>query len=231
MNYKELDAIDYPLEIVQDLGPMYPTESSKRKRRFAVFKCGCGNEFTAICDNVKFLDTTSCGCKIRDTSNIIYKGSSNPIHGMSKHPSYHTWVHMNSRCYDTQNPRYLDWGGRGISVWEEWRDNPITYCKYVEALPNAYKKGFSLDRIENDKGYTPDNIRWADKSTQSHNRRSFKNSTSKYKGVSKRKPWQAEIKINKVRHYLGAFDTEEEAKDAYNNFVILNKLTELVPLN
>lgn len=78
---------------------------------------------------------------------------------------------MKNRCYNKNNPAYKDYGGRGITICDEWRNNFKAFYEYVSKLEHFNEPGRSLDRIDNDKGYCPGNVRWATAIEQVHNQR------------------------------------------------------------
>lgn len=82
----------------------------------------------------------------------------------------HAFCHMKGRCYDKTNKRYADWGARGIKICDEWLNSPDEFVKW--SLENGYKPGLSIDRIDNDLGYSPDNCRWVTLAENNQNRRS-----------------------------------------------------------
>lgn len=84
---------------------------------------------------------------------------------------YQAWSNLESRCYNPKNPGYKNYGGRGIKVWEEWKNSFQSFFEYVKTLPRYGETGMSLDRIDNDKGYCPGNLRWATAKEQCNNRR------------------------------------------------------------
>lgn len=94
-------------------------------------------------------------------------------HGMKHHPLYGTWIAMVNRCTSPTNPGYPNYGGRGITVDAAWVSDPRPFIAWVETNLGARPAGHSLDRIDNERGYEPGNLRWADGSTQNTNRRPF----------------------------------------------------------
>lgn len=91
------------------------------------------------------------------------------IHKPYNHPLYSTWRMMNVRCYDTRHKAYHRYGGRGIEVCEQWRwDNPHGFLNFISDVGDR-PSGTTLDKIDNNDWYKPDNVRWADKRTQQNN--------------------------------------------------------------
>ena len=191
----------------------YPTETSKQKTTYGLFQCQyCGKEFECVVQSVKCGDTKSCGC-------FYIK------HGLTKHPLYGTWAAMIRRCTKPKALDYKHYGGRGITVCDEWLDvrNFVAWCDLTH--PNM--EGYTLDRIDNDKGYSPENCRWADKTTQAINQRIMKNNKSGYVGVSwhiKGKKWVANIGVNSKQIVIGVFKDKMEAVQARDNYITQNKL-------
>lgn len=94
--------------------------------------------------------------------------------GRSKHPLYSTYHGMRNRCNNIAHKAFYAYGARGITVCQEWLDDFWQFVADVGDRPD----GTTLDRIDGDKGYTPDNCRWSDWSTQMRNRRRFKRSAA-----------------------------------------------------
>lgn len=167
------------------------SECEERKRGCKVYKCicDCGNITYVMGTYLKIGRTLSCGClrgKKLIERNIEYR-----LNGVYKN--------MKTRCYNKNYYQYKDWGGRGIIVCDEWRNNFQAFCDW--AIENGYKEGLQIDRIDNNKGYSPDNCRWVDVKTQSNNRRS--NIYLTYNGKTQTmKQWAEELDINYMTIYM-----------------------------
>ena len=131
---------------------------------------------------------------------------------------------IKKRTLNSKHKDYVNYGGRGITICEEWLD---VQNFYDWAMSNGYSDELSIDRIDNDGGYCPENCRWTTQTIQTRNRRVYKNNTSGYKGVCYHKKsgkYIAKICINKNFKYLGSFPTAVEGAIAYNNYIIENNL-------
>lgn len=158
-------------------------ENTKDNKAQWLCECECGNTKIVRSVSLKSGDTKSCGC-IRENQN--------KTHGKSKTRLHTIWANMIQRCLNVHNERYKDYGGRGITVCEEWRKFESFY---LWANANGYKNGLTIDRINNDKGYSPDNCRWATVKEQNNNTRKCRYIT--YKGKAQTiKQWAEELNIN-----------------------------------
>ena len=195
----------------------YPTDISQQRYKYGLYECQyCGKEFEAITAHIKSGNTRSCGCQRKGI---------NKTHGLESNRFYQTWYNMVKRCTKPKAWDYKHYGGRGISVCEEWLDikNFIAWCDLTH--PNI--EGMTLDRIDNDKGYSPENCTWSDKTTQCINQRVRKDNKSGVVGVryyGRDGVWTAYISINNARKHIGQFDSIEEAVLARDNYIIENNL-------
>ena len=222
MTEENKEEIPKPI-LIEDLGMMFATEESKRKRRFGIYRCGfCGSEFKANTYDIKSKNTKSCGCYKKRITGELSK-----THGLGSTRLYTIWISMKMRAYNPKHKHYNDYGGRGITICEEWKNDFVPF--YNWAMANGYEenKGLSIDRIDNDGNYCPENCRWTTPTMQSRNQRIYKSNTSGYKGVCYHKgnnKYTAQIKVNNKSIYLGIFPTAVEAGIAYNNYIIENNL-------
>lgn len=169
-----------------------------RNRPAWVCRCDCGSIATLPGAAVRFGNTRSCGClhdEIRRS--LTYK------HGGRRrdrqHPLYNTWQHMRQRCHDPKSPSYQWYGAKGITVCDRW----MSFECFLEDMEESFfehvqeygKSNTSLDRKENDKGYSPDNCRWATWTEQSNNTSNNINLTFNGKTQSVAK-WSRELNIN-----------------------------------
>ena len=154
-------------------------------------ECLCGNTVIVRAPSLKSGNTKSCGCLRADlgrTSEVMLK---------SKHNSTHTrlfriWRGVKSRCYNPNVSEFKNYGGRGIKMYDEWIDDFESFQKW--ALQNGYAEDLTIDRVNNDGDYTPDNCRWTTAKVQQNNTRhnrliTFDNRTQTLK------QWSEEINV------------------------------------
>ena len=199
--------------LIEDLGTMFATESSKKKARYGIYKCGfCGNNFKANTNDINRGHTKSCGCYSKK-------------HGLKNTRLYSIWSLLKGRVLNPKNKQYSDYGGRGITICDEWKNDFKSF--YDWAMKNEYSDELSIDRIDNDGNYCPENCRWTTRTIQSRNQRKRRDNTSGYKGVSYYKDsnnYCASIHLNYKKISLGSYKTAVEGAIAYNNYIIENNL-------
>lgn len=175
--------------------------------------CECGREATVIGSRLYTGKTLSCGCLTKEKT--IERSTK---HGLSSERTYSIRMGMISRCTNKNNSCYNDYGGRGITVCDEWLNKHTGAKAFHEwALLNGYSDDLSIDRIDNDGNYDPNNCRWVNMEMQSLNRRKRSDNKSGVAGVyfdSAKSKWISTIQTSKASHYLGAFDKFEDAARA-----------------
>lgn len=172
--------------------------------------CDCGNEKIVRSHDLQRGSVKSCGC-LRKEAQL----KSSLTHGLSKTRIHKEWRGILHRCKNPTASHYENYGGRGIGVCEDWKNDFISF--YTWSMQNGYDDKLTLDRIDNDKGYSPDNCRWVTHMENCHNRGARKDSETGVAGVTIRtmksgKVWyRVHITKNYNRIYIGKYDTLEEA--------------------
>ncbi len=131
-----------------------------------VCRCICGIERDISGYKLRNGFSDSCGCSISRRS------KPKEMHGLAETTEYRTWRGMISRCHNTNHRHYADYGGRGITVCDEWRNSFVAFYEYIGPKPDPK---LTLDRINNDGNYEPGNVRWAAWSEQAYNKRASYN--------------------------------------------------------
>lgn len=154
------------LEVIAFAGSVQVQKEKGRAWLCRCLMCGTGEKIvtTAL---LRSGNNVSCGCRLK--------------HGWSKTKPYKTIRGAISRCHNQNHPSYKDYGGRGITVCDEWRNNLVAFCEYLGFPPDDRK--WTLERLDGSRGYEPGNVAWALPATQVRNRRKQANNTSTITGV------------------------------------------------
>lgn len=178
-----------------------------------VCKCICGNIKDVASGGIRNGAITSCGCKTIRKHPIVYKKRSK-----IKYKSHYKRIisihrNMKTRCYNKNNKDYKNYGGRGITVWDEWQSS-INF--YGWAISSGYEENLTLDRVDNTKGYSPYNCRWITMKEQENNR--LNNRRIEYNGSIKTISEWSDLfncSYNTIYHRLRT--------NSYSMYIVINK--------
>ncbi len=172
-------------------------------------KCDCGKIINVISPSLKSGNTRSCGCILRK-------------HDSSYTRLYNIYRHMIWRCENPNADQYPYYGGKGVEICKEWREDFKAFKKW--AYENGYNDNLSIDRIDPDKDYSPDNCQWISSSENIAKRHKQNKKDGLPTGIYKRFYGES-IKYLAYSHvggktaYIGSFDTAKEAAKARNRQV------------
>ena len=167
--------------------------------------CDCGNKRTLSSSALTGCKTKSCGCYKKDVNKKRFTK-----HGLSKTKLYRVWSSIKDRCYRDGCKGYINYGGRGIVMCDEWKNNFQAF--YDWSISNGYTEGLTIERKDVNGNYCPENCCWIPKSEQPKNRRNSHFIT--YKGETKTlSEWSKELHIDRetVRLYEKRFGDGEKA--------------------
>lgn len=136
-----------------------------RQRRTPIWEClcDCGEIVLIPANSLQFGSTQSCGCLRKESTKCRFT-----IHGETDKKEYRTWANIFTRCANKNTPYFKNYGGRGITVCNEWKKS---YPQFLKDVGRAPSKKHSIDRIDNNGNYEPSNVRWATQSEQLYNSR------------------------------------------------------------
>lgn len=192
--FEDLTGINFGRLTVLERADDYVSPSGVKKVRW-LCKCACGNYTNATSADLKRGDVKSCGCFA-----IESKIKNATTHGLSNEKLYTIWKGIKARCYNKNHKNYKDYGGRGITMCDEWKDSYISFKNWC--TDNNYRPGLTIERINNDLPYSPSNCKLATRKEQASNRRS--NKIIEYNGESHNiKWWSDKTGIPYMKLYYG----------------------------
>lgn len=158
-------------------------DSGKRNNGYILWECRCDCGNTKIVDGWRLRSgaTQSCGCLRQELAVEHIKGvKKKPKHGLVDHRLFGIWSGMKTRCYNENNKDFKDYGGRGITICDEWLADFL--CFYNWAMENGYQDDLTIDRMDVNGNYEPSNCKWSTRGEQARNQRRTKNKTSESVG-------------------------------------------------
>lgn len=161
--WKEIALYFHNFRVTKDLGMIFPLPKSKHKKRYVEVECVlCGEKYQGQYAAFKIRDKV---CKCESLKGKVQIKWSNP----ARDRILKIRAGMIYRCHNEKCPRYIDYGARGISVCSEWLESPEEF--YNWSLTHGYQDNLTIERINNDSGYFPENCKWIPKVDQAKNRR------------------------------------------------------------
>lgn len=155
--------VDFTGKKIGRLNVISVSHTDSYRQKYYICRCECGTLCTIRHGQIQTGRTKSCGCLKIEKCRIT--GHKSKTHGLSKHKVFAAWRAMKARCYNTNNDSYKQYGLRGIEVCKRWHK----FENFLADMGQPSHGHLSLDRIDNDKGYSKSNCRWATSRQQANN--------------------------------------------------------------
>ena len=192
MESKEIDITGQRFGRLTAIKKVKSLKQGKQLRSVWLFKCSCGKEKEINKSSVTRGKVISCGCHNKERmSSVSFK------HGKTNSRLYSCWRDMKNRCYLPSREKYKNYGARGITVCEEWKNDFVAF--YDWAMANGYRDDLTLDRIDVNGKYSPDNCKWSTQKEQQNNRTN--NHIITIKGITKSLSWWLDFTKTKENTY------------------------------
>lgn len=159
---KDLTGKTFGRLLVIEFAGYFPRKNGDR-HAYWLCECACGTRKSYMAHCLISGMTKSCGCLLSDVTTMR-----NMIHGRTKTPEYNIWCLMRRRCYDHNSQDFQNYGGRGIDVCESWRSSFAAFFADMGERPSPQH---SIERLDNNLGYGPQNCIWATRHEQQRNKR------------------------------------------------------------
>jgi len=193
----------------------YVNEGATKRKLICISECSiCGDDKTISYMALARAGHTTCRSCINRTRTLKKRS-------VSKHPAFTRLKDMKARCYNKNNVRYENYGGRGIVICNEWLNDTRAFLKWADE--NGFKKELSIDRINNDGNYEPSNCKWSNRFEQQQNKSISRQNKTGYRGVSMYNgKFSVNLRNNRKYHHVGYYSTAIEAAKAFNAYVVAN---------
>jgi hypothetical protein len=195
----------------------YCDRAGKKRNKRYLCRCSCGKQHISRGDNLVSGAVKSCGC-------LRHNSPPNKTHGMKHHAMYGVWQNMKNRCYREKDSHYANYGGKGVTVCDEWKTSFESFRDWM--WENGWKQGLEIDREDNDGNYSPENCRIVTRSENLFNKGIYSTSKTGFVGVSifNSNQFKSSVSMHgKVKH-IGLFKTIKEAVVARNVFILANNI-------